>query len=265
MKLRLLRCGGASVQVDTAEQVIGLIGSADLLFTYILQHSAVFEDVLEQAVLQAHADPAHVGVPDVSLTDVAAALAERWRFAQGPGLAEDLRAWLKSPEALACVRAYVRDLGRIIMQDASAPMDADVDNAAQLAATDDAVGDRLSTGAQFTVDEPVRDYPFIVLDGAWLNWDNELGLNAHHLILESLKDQARSTSVNARSLTDVEGLDPTAPAVFADKVGDLCFIEAVENIAIEDAVKLLKPRFRKVYWFDQAGSTVRRLAGRWRS
>ena len=246
------------------------------LFSFFLCYSEIFEERLESIIRQAYKDNVrctqitqqyvkeHGLFDNLDYDTVLEAMWEHDRINSVPDeLMPELKNFVENDkEFFSYIYEEIQDSYRYVIQEMNFHADADIDSAKELEEVEDNKGDVHTTGKRFCIDTPVRDYPFIIYQGKWLNWDNELNAHAHSDIIDKIFGKGKARSVNLRDIENIQDIDPTQPIIFGDKVGDLGFIEACQNISIEEAANILKKRFRKVYQFQQMENQVERLAKR---
>lgn len=246
------------------------------LFSFFIEYSEVFENNIESLIRQAYKEnirctqitkqyaKAH-GLFNIDYYNILEAMWENDKINSVPDeLIPELKDFVENDdEFFSYIYDEIQDDYRYVIQEMNSHKNADIDNAHQLDNLNDKKGDVYTTGKQFCIDFPVRDYPFIIYKGQWLNWNNELQAHAHSDIIDKTFGKGKTRSVNLRDIENIKDIDPTQPIIFGDKIGDLGFIEACQNISIEDAANICKERFQKVYQFIQMENQIKRLAKRY--
>ena len=109
----------------------------------------------------------------------------------------------------------------------------------------------------FSVDAPIRDYPFVIYDGVCLNYGGQNGYKTHKAILEN-ELQAEVLSTNVREL-GTTNLKPK-PIVFGNAIKEACFIEAYELCAFEEMrSQIHQLQFQHNFFFDFTHNEIYRI------
>ena len=161
---------------------------------------------------------------------------------------------LTDPAFFEQVYTTVASNFRLVLHEATAAAYPDVVDAQSLVSRPAPMGRWLTTGRRFTVDDPVRDHPVVVLNGRVLP-----AMSTHVATVTAACPWVRPRSTNVRDLPNLTGLDQRARVVFANALGRACFLEAWANISRGAAVDQLAAWWPLVYEHDEANSRVRRL------
>ena len=271
------------MKIDKIDELLAMLSndkkeSISIFFSYCLNFSDVFEDKIIDIIQKAYLQKIRCtkinkqfcienGLYNIDYSQILSSIAEKLTKKKKEDVLidiseKDLKSFLENNDIFfSKIYDCINDWYRMVISEMNAIENADIDDVDELKEMNDKIGDVHTTSKKFSIDEPIRDYPFIYYSGDWFNWDNEFACNSHDSIMSILTDgKARIRSNNLRDLENVEGIDATQPAIFGDHIDDLGFIEAYENLSLDEASNIMKQRFEKVYMYNQEENFCKRVA-----
>ena len=109
----------------------------------------------------------------------------------------------------------------------------------------------------FHLDNPIRDYPFVIYNGVWLNY-NGIGCYKSHKELLECELHVNVLSTNVRESGTIRPV-LFKSLVFGNVVCNSCFIESYDNCTFEDAKRYTENKpFDKYFYFDVVHNIIMR-------
>ena len=272
------------INVNNIDELLALIKHKRFIFNYFdysTNVSKIFENRIENIIKDAYKN--NISCTQITkdyinnkglfdgldydeiLTKLENNIRIRYNILINPGkdLIKQLEHFCKTDdEFFSFVYEYINDIYKWTISEMNTHDHADINDVKELNEINDKKDDVFTTGKDFNIDYPVRDYPFVIYGDEWLNWNNELKKTSHADIIDTVFGEGASLSNNLRNIENIksDNVNYSLPIIFCDKVGDLCFIEAYQNISIEEATNIVKGKFKKVYKYNQMENYVTRLA-----
>ena len=257
-------------KINTIDSLLDII-SIEKLFMYFLQYSDVFEDNIEEVIKTAYSNNLRCTQIDLNkckeyglfdnldYNHIFTVIEKQCKINLTVNCKNEIKSFIQSSKFFPYIYDCIQDWYRMVISDMNLSDDADLTDVHQLDNIEDKKGDVYITGKGFSIDAPVRDYPFIYYNGKWYNWNNEQGCNSHSAIIDSYFGEGIARSNNLRDVENIPTLEADKPIIFGDTIGDLGFIEGYQNLSEEEAVNICKTKFNRVYEYQQTDNKVVRL------
>lgn len=113
-----------------------------------------------------------------------------------------------------------------------------------------------NTSLKFSIDDPYRDYPFIIYNNDFLNQDGKY--KTHKEILEQTFN-VQVISTNVRELDAIINL-PYKPIIFGSIKDDICIVDAYEKCTEEETANIIhKLNFKYSFYFDFIHNRIKKI------
>lgn len=260
----------ANNKVNTMDKLLDII-TAEKLFMYFLQYSDIFEDNIEAVIKQAYKDNLRCTQIDINkckeyglfdnldYNHIFTIIEKQCKINLSMNCKNEIKEFVQTSKFFPYIYDCIQDWYRMVISDMNLSEDADITDVHQLDDISDKKGDIYTAGKGFSIDAPVRDYPFIYYNGSWYNWDDEQSCNSHSEIIDKYFGEGIARSNNLRDVENIPVLEADKPIIFGDTIGNIGFIEGYQNLSEDEAISICKTKFQKVYEYRQTENKVTRL------